>query len=141
MLERSAIPWEELDGEIRPLVALLNAYPGIETQWSCAGHGAEDEAYVSFTAESQDDLRRVLLALPPKVMSAGGYCAAIAANQFQWRRLAVTVSLDGDRVSYALRLTGGPEHMRFRLLEEVERSLREAQSLSISSQESPLDQT
>jgi hypothetical protein len=50
------IPYEAIDCEIRHLVRLLNAFPGIRTEFSCAGHSEDEETYVRFTADSHTDL-------------------------------------------------------------------------------------
>jgi hypothetical protein len=62
--DADAIPYTEIDCEIRTLVRLLNEFPGIRTEFSCAGHADDEEGYITFRAESQESVHAILRALP-----------------------------------------------------------------------------
>jgi hypothetical protein len=114
-----AIPNEEIDCEIRQLVRLLNEFPGIRTEFSCAGHTEDEETYVSFHANSHEDLESVLTALP-----FTGARSELVANQFRWRTICVDVALSSEsKLRYTLRISGRPEYIQRRLVGEVEQSL------------------
>jgi len=60
------IPYEEINPEIRWLVRFLNTIAGVETLYSCAGHGAGEDwirAYVIFRASSLSDIEALMLRL------------------------------------------------------------------------------
>jgi hypothetical protein len=119
MMDKATIPYEEIDCEIRQLVKLLNEFPGIRTEFSCAGHTEDEETYVSFRAESLDRLEAVLAALP-----FIGARSDIMANQFRWRSICVDVALLSEGgLRHTIRIAGRPEYIQRRLVGEVERSL------------------
>jgi hypothetical protein len=121
-LPSDAIPYEEIDCEIRSLVQLLNSFPGIRTEFSCAGHEEDEQAYVTFAAASHTDLKRLLSSLPPLA-----WRSEIVANHCRWCAAWVEVGLSaGGELRYHLRVAGAPQYMQRRLLGEIERSLVKA---------------
>jgi hypothetical protein len=113
------VPYEEIDCEIRYLVKLLNDFPGIRTEFSCAGHTEDEETYVSFRADSQEHVQAVLAALPFM-----GARSELVANQFRWRAVCVDVTIGGEgKLRYSLQISGRPQHIQRRLVGEVEQSL------------------
>jgi len=113
------IPWEDIDAEIRPLVALLNKVPGITTLQSCAGHNLDEEAYVSFTADAPA-LARVLAAIPE-----GGIQGGYRENRPWVQHGIVTVHPHATHgVVYALRIWGIPLWAQREAIAAVERRLR-----------------
>ncbi len=115
----NAVPYEEIDSEIRYLVKLINSFEGIRTVFSCAGHKETEETYVSFIAESHADLQRFVNAFPFL-----GWRSAIVANRFSWTAIYINVALDADaNLRFDLRLAGEPRHAQRVMLEDVERAL------------------
>ncbi len=113
------VPYEKIDCEIRSLVRLLNGVPGVATVFSCAGHGDRDEAYITFTAASQDALAAVLRALP--FFDVHG---SLVGNTYQWQCLTVSARMDiRRRLVYDLRLSGSPQFAQRQLIGLVEASL------------------
>lgn len=118
-----AIHWDEIDAEVRPFVRLLNECHGIRTEWSCAGHG-DESGYVSFTVDSLETLRGLLLILPK------GACRINMAqvgpgfiSGSTWRCEADTDAPDDHHLRFAIRWYGHPGHERFALLASFERAL------------------
>ena len=107
--------------EMRRLVRLLNAFPGITTASCCVGHTDTAEAEVDFFAASEADLLRLLTSLP-----LVGWRAGFENNQGRSQVAWVTVSPLSPRTIYKLRLGGQPRHARLELLSEVEDALRRA---------------
>jgi len=117
-----AIPYEQIDCEIRYLVRLMNRFEGIRTLFSCAGHKETEETYISLSVESQNRLETFLRGLPFL-----GWHGAVVANQFSWTAIYVNAVLDGDsHLRYDLRISGHPQHAQRLLLGEIERCLTEA---------------
>lgn len=113
------IPYEEIDCEIRRLVRLINAFPGIRTVSSCVGHEPNAETHVTFSAESQEAVVRLLSTLP-----LFGYRAGFANNHAFWRVVWLTASLSVEgTLDYTLRIGGFPCHVQRETLDEVERAL------------------
>jgi hypothetical protein len=113
---RTDIPFEIIDPEIRRLVALLNRFPGISTTNSCAGHGPGEPCYVSFRADSQEDVRRLVRVLP-----VWGCRAGFRENRAWSQHVGVFVAQDPDQ--YVLQIEGCPLFIQRELLGEVERAL------------------
>lgn len=117
----SAIPYAEIDIEIRALVELLNRLPGIETTDSCAGHSETDEAYIAFFAASQESLTGLLSLMPFWDWRAG-----FVANRPYWQSLWVSVTMQSGRPWYNLKIGGSPKYAQRRALGEVEAALMRA---------------
>jgi len=118
----SAIPYEDIDCEIRRLVRLVNEFPGIRTWGSCAGHAEGEEAEIDFVAESQESASLLLSSMPFWEWSAG-----FVNNQPQYKTIWATVRSNGHgTLSYKLRLAGHPLHVQRVLLGEVESALSDA---------------
>lgn len=114
------IDYAVVDAEIRPMVAALNALPGVETLFSCASHEETDEAYVTFVAASNRSLREVLTRLP-----FVGSRVALVANRFEWQTITITAEIDSEgRLTHSLRMGGGPRYMRRALLSTIEDGLK-----------------
>lgn len=114
-----AIPYEEIDCEIRPLVRLMNRFPGVRTEFSCAGHEEGQQGYVSFVAESQEALDRLVKALPFLHSKS-----CLTANHWTWRNIWIDCCLNARReLGYALRFFGHPLHAQRSLIDEIEKSL------------------
>jgi hypothetical protein len=117
-----SIPYEKIDCEIRPLIRLINEFPGIRTEFSCIGHRDEEDGYITFQADSQESLAILLAALP--FLS---WRADIVANQFRYRAVWIDVSLHSDQgLRYNLRFSGQPQYMQRQLVGEMESALRTA---------------
>jgi hypothetical protein len=121
-MEPDTTPYEQIDCEIRLLVRLINRFPGIRSEYSCAGHKEGDEGYVTFSAESQEALSGLVTALPPLTWSGG-----LLANRFQWRSITLNVTIAPDgRLRYNLRFAGDPQYVQRRLIGEMEATLAAA---------------
>lgn len=113
------IPFDEIDCEIRPLIKLMNAFPGIATEASCAGHGDDDETYVMFRADSQDALKNLVSAMP--FLSWQGQ---MSGNRFHWKSILVDAALNADgQLRFNLRVAGNPKYVQRGAIEEIEKSL------------------
>ncbi len=119
---KPATPYESIDPEVRRLVRLINERPGLHTEWSCAGHALGEEAYVSFTADSQDAVAALLGAMP-----FVGWNAGFAENRPIAKVIWMTLGrADEGRLRYDLRLGGYPEFARKELICEVEHALAQS---------------
>jgi hypothetical protein len=117
------IPYEQIDCEIRRLVWLVNRFPGIETEFSCASHeDCNPEGYVRFVSASQRDVECLLSSLP-----FIGWRAGVVANQFQWHAIFVDAVLNDEKgLRYTLRFLGHPQHVQRHLIGEIEKALAAA---------------
>lgn len=111
------VPYTSIDVEVRRLVQLMNAFPGIQTYSSCAGHQQTPQTEVGFRAGHQGDLCRLIGALP--------FLGARAAllDQPILESIYVTAELEDGCVGYKLRITGAPRYHQRELLMQVEDSL------------------
>ena len=117
---RDAVPYEDIDPEIRGLVRLINTMPGLRSQFSCAGHAEGDEAYVAFFADTPGAVAGLLSRLPFM-----GWRCGFAHNRPISKIIWMTVSrTDAGELRYELRLGGTPTYARQELLGEVESALR-----------------
>jgi hypothetical protein len=117
--EAPDIPYEAIDVEIRRLVRLLNFMPGIRTVSSCAGHAPEEEAGISFVAESQEAVGTLLKALP-----FVGWRGGIANNLPRTRNIYLNVFPgENDALLYVLRIHAAPFYVQRELIGEVEEAL------------------
>jgi hypothetical protein len=118
------IPYEAIDCEIRRLVSLVNAFPGIRTVGSCAGHdeGHGREAEIDLVADSQEAVAALIAALPFWGLQGG-----FVNNQSTTKTIWGTLALNGDgRLTYKLRLSGHPRYAKWLLIGEVENALAAA---------------
>lgn len=107
------IPFQDIDCEIRPLVALLNQVPGVRTTSSCAGHSAPSaEAGIVFLVENQDVLHRLLSMLKPVL----GWRGAFESNHPWWHSLWIRADLHEEAVVYSLKIDGYPLHAQRSLI-------------------------
>lgn len=115
----AAIPYDEIDIEVRRLVWLMNQLPGIVTLWSCAGHAEDEPSYVTFTAETQEALGEVLCVLPFQNAQM-----AVVGNRMHYTTLTVAARIDLDgHLVYDLHVGGTPKYVQRQLLGELERAL------------------
>ena len=114
-----SIPFEVIDPEIRHLISLMNRFPGIVTTNSCAGHGPGEPCYVSFRADSQQDVRRFVAALP-----VWGCRAGFRGNKGWSQHVSVYIAANPEE--YILQIEGNPLHMQRELIGDVERALQSA---------------
>jgi len=116
-----AIPWEEIDVEIRRLVRLMNMVPGIRPIASCAGHDSDSEAVVTFRAANLNAVARLAESMPwlgPKMRFVAG------------RPMVGVILLTVCRSDHAgpvldLRLSAWPEIGRWDVVARVEARLAE----------------
>ena len=112
--ERIGIDYRGLDAEIRPLVEMLNDFPGIRTTDSCAGHHDSDEAYVSFVCRDRDGLALLVKALP--LTRRHNW----VGNQPQMQSVSVNTEWGGNSVRHILRIWGYPQYAQRQMIAEVE---------------------
>lgn len=112
------IPYEEIDVEIRRLVRLVNAVPGIQSISSCAGHDSDAEAVVSFQATDLDSLRCLVRCLPFQ-----GVRARIWAGSPIVEAIFITTCFAGGKLTHELRVSGSPGFVKLRVIGQIEESL------------------
>lgn len=120
----SAIPYDEIDAEIRPLIVLMNRLPGIRTEYSCIGHDEGDEGYISFRADCQEALERLLKCLPVGPQFSCN-CQPFQEN-VRWNASNVIVDVYEGQARYRLSLRGSPLFMQRQLVASIEKALRES---------------
>lgn len=115
----SVIPYEEIDVEVRRLVRLMNALPGIRSVGSCAGHEPEAEAVVTFKAAELEAVARLARLLPfhgvrPRLVGGRPVVGAIVVTVRHCEELGLV---------HDLRLSASPDSFRWDLIGEVEANL------------------
>ena len=123
----SQIPYDDIDVDVRRLVALLNRWPGLHTLYSCAGHGDElivgvCEAYVCFTADDQATVRALINAIPN-----WGTRGACTEYQTELRHVGITLFHPGtvpdvasDALVYRLTIAGAPLYYQRAQIQAIE---------------------
>ena len=119
--------YDEIDIDVRRLVALLNQWPGLRTLYSCAGHGQElgagvSEAYVCFTADTQATVRALIDAIPN-----WGQHATFTGFQIQVRHVGITLfrptemfDMPPDALVYRLAIAGTPLYHQRAQIQAIE---------------------
>jgi hypothetical protein len=115
------IPYEEIDVEIRRLVYLLNQLPGIRTVASCAGHEPGAAIVVSLSVKCPCGIHELARRLP-----FIGVRGVLIHDQPESASILLMMSTISGGLAYELRINGYPDHMRWRTLGQVEKSLLEA---------------
>ena len=110
-----AIPYQEIDPEIRYLVSLLNRIPGLQTLWSCAGHNLGEVCYVTIQADQPNSLEQLVCAMP-----FWGFRAGFRENRGWSQYVYAIVNKD---LTYNLQLEGYPLQAKRDLIQDIERSL------------------
>jgi hypothetical protein len=127
-MSAETIPYEAIDCEIRALVRLINAIPGLRTWSSCAGHDDTSTAptFVAFTITGPEALHSLLEAIEAAALSGG------VQNNCPYAQYAdITVHLDAaQRVYYSLVIAGYPRYMQRRAVEQIERAIASRVQLS-----------
>ena len=124
------ICYDDIDIDVRRLVALLNQWPGLRTLYSCAGHGQElgagvSEAYVCFTADTQATVRALIDAIPN-----WGQHATFTGFQIQVRHVGITLfqpkemlDVSPDVLVYRLAIAGTPLYHQRAQIQAIEDAL------------------
>ena len=113
------IPYEEIDVEIRRLVRLVHAVPGIQSISSCAGHDSDAEAVVSFRASKLEAIAQLARALPWHGIKPGLVGGRPTASAI----LLVARHCKEFGLVHDLRLSGWPQAARWDLIGRVEQRL------------------
>ena len=113
------MPYEDVDCEVRYLVRLINAFDGIRTVSSCAGHTPEEsQTTIVFVADSQESVCGLMAALP-----FCGFRGGFVNNYPQTEFICLAVSILESRLVYTLYIGGSPRYTQRGLVGKVEQAL------------------
>lgn len=110
----------EIDINIKSLVYHLNKVKGITTLFSCSGHSLGQEGYVTFKADSQKALLKLVSLLPMEWKACGW-----KENRPYSRHLWVNVELmPKEGLVYSLRFQGSPFYEQLELINDIDQAIR-----------------
>lgn len=110
----------EIDINIKGLVYHLNKVQGITTLFSCSGHSLGQEGYITFRADSQKALLK-LVSLLPKEWNIAGW----SENRPYSRHLWINVELmPKEGLVYSLRFQGSPFYEQLELINSIDQAIK-----------------
>jgi len=118
---------DQIDQEIKELIYTLNELEGIQTLQSCSGHSSDIwsyvEGYVAFIAETQDDLRNLLVRLPFERSQIN-----VTQNAYLVQRLNCSCGYDQtmcpNQIVYNLAFGGQPIFYQRKLIVDLTHALK-----------------
>jgi hypothetical protein len=119
MLTYNDIPYDQIDVEVRRLVALLNRRCGIRTISSCVGHAPGDECQIALRITTLAALGDLVSALP-FTGERVRWCSGRPTMQALWMTAETT---DAEPLTFRLHLSGTPLYARRDLVLAVENAL------------------